>query len=67
MEKRHKTKCTLTLNPGDLVKIRIPDIDKQKIDRCSLPCKVIQKKPNLDSYQVECMFGILDNGIWLIN
>ncbi|CAG8528583.1 12730_t:CDS:2, partial [Cetraspora pellucida] len=30
MEKQRKTKCTLSLNPGDLVKIRIPDIETEK-------------------------------------
>ncbi|CAG8441798.1 14960_t:CDS:2 [Cetraspora pellucida] len=61
MEKRYKTKKrTLNLKPGDLMKIRIPEIDRLKMDRRALPCKVIQKKPNCDSYQVGCKFGILD-------
>ncbi|CAG8623893.1 16888_t:CDS:2, partial [Cetraspora pellucida] len=40
------------------------DIDKLKLDRHSLPCKIIQKKPNLDSYQVGYEFGILD--LWFL-
>ncbi|CAG8742151.1 8964_t:CDS:1, partial [Cetraspora pellucida] len=61
MEAKYKTKRNRTYEPGDLVKIRIPTIDKLKMDRRSLPCKVLQKKPNCDSYQVACKFGILDN------
>ncbi|CAG8696295.1 7977_t:CDS:2, partial [Cetraspora pellucida] len=39
MGKRHKTKRSLNLNPGDFVKIRVPNIDKQRIDRRALPYK----------------------------
>ncbi|CAG8847106.1 36155_t:CDS:1, partial [Racocetra persica] len=37
------------------------DIDKKKMSQRSLPCKVIQKKPNIDSYQVACQYGIFEN------
>ncbi|CAG8604336.1 2482_t:CDS:2 [Cetraspora pellucida] len=30
------------------------------MDRQALPCKVIQKKPNCNFYQVGCKFGILN-------
>ncbi|CAG8723658.1 176_t:CDS:2, partial [Cetraspora pellucida] len=44
---------------SDLVKIQIPNIDKIKMDRKSLPCKVIQKR-NQDFYQIACKFRVLD-------
>ncbi|RIB02457.1 hypothetical protein C2G38_2149994 [Gigaspora rosea] len=53
---------TDTILEGNMVKIRIPDIDKLKLDRRSLPCKIIQKKPESDMYQIGCKFGILD--VW---
>lgn len=61
MEAKYNIKRNRVYEPGDLVKIRIPTIDKLKMDRKSLPCKVLQKKPNCDSYQIACKFGILDN------
>ncbi|RIB09816.1 hypothetical protein C2G38_2044006 [Gigaspora rosea] len=51
---------TDTILEGYMVKIRIPDIDKLKLDRRSLPCKISQKKPESDMYQIGCKFGILD-------
>jgi len=46
---------------GDYVKLRVPDIDRLKFDQRSLPCKILQQKPGIDSYQVGCAFGILNN------
>lgn len=61
MEARYKTKRNRAYEPGEFVKIRIPDIDKLKMDRRLLPCKILQKKHNRDSYQIGCKFGILDH------
>ncbi|CAG8511360.1 10649_t:CDS:2, partial [Cetraspora pellucida] len=41
--------------------IRVFDINKLKMDRWSLPCKIIQKRPDRDSYQVACQFEILEH------
>ncbi|CAG8686946.1 9502_t:CDS:2, partial [Cetraspora pellucida] len=61
MEIKYKTKRNRIFEPGNLVKISIPHIDKKKMDKKSLPCKIIQKKTNQDSYQVACKFGVLEN------
>ncbi|CAG8783571.1 14178_t:CDS:2, partial [Cetraspora pellucida] len=61
MEETYKVKRNRTFESGDFIKIRIPDIDKNKMSRRSLPCKVLQKKPNIDSYQVACQYGILEH------
>ncbi|CAG8538565.1 8514_t:CDS:2, partial [Cetraspora pellucida] len=61
MEDKYKIKCNRTFEIGEFVKIRIPDIDKNKMSQRSLPCKILQKKTNIDSYQVACQYGILEN------
>ncbi|RIB20095.1 hypothetical protein C2G38_2035549 [Gigaspora rosea] len=61
MQQKYRTKHDQKFNPGDLVKVHIPDIDRQNIDCQSLPCKIIQKMPNYNLYQLACQFGILEH------
>lgn len=61
MEKKYKTKRQRVFEPGEFVKICIPNVDKLKMHRRSLPCKILQKRPDRDSYQVACQFGVLEN------
>ncbi|RIB17955.1 hypothetical protein C2G38_2141329 [Gigaspora rosea] len=60
-EKEYKTKRGRVFELGELVKIRVTDVDKLKMDQRSLPCKILQKKTNFDAYQVACQFGVLEN------
>ncbi|CAG8460170.1 6144_t:CDS:2 [Cetraspora pellucida] len=61
MEEKYKVKRKRKFELGEFVKICIPDLDKNKMGQRSLPCKVLQKKHNIDSYQVACQYGILEN------
>ncbi|CAG8716800.1 21283_t:CDS:2 [Gigaspora margarita] len=61
IEKEYKTKRGRVFELGELVKIRVPDVDKLTMDQRSLPCKILQKQPNCDAYQVACQFGVLEN------
>ena len=60
MQQKYRTKRGRIFKPGELVKIHIPNIDRQKMDRRSLPCKIIQKKPSRDWYYVACLYGIIE-------
>ncbi|RIB28319.1 hypothetical protein C2G38_1524005 [Gigaspora rosea] len=61
MEKEYKTKRGRIFDIGELVKIRVPDVDKLNMVQRYLPCKILQKNPNYDAYQVACQFGVLEN------
>ncbi|RIB09032.1 hypothetical protein C2G38_2269055 [Gigaspora rosea] len=61
MQQKCRTKYDQIFNPGELVKVRIPDIDSQKMNCQSLPCKIIQKMTNHDLYQIACQFGVLEH------
>ncbi|RIB24394.1 hypothetical protein C2G38_2139277 [Gigaspora rosea] len=61
MQPKYRTKHDQIFKPGELVKLQIPDIDRQNIDCQFLPCKIIQKMPNYNSYQIACQFGVLDH------
>ncbi|CAG8824015.1 13901_t:CDS:2, partial [Gigaspora margarita] len=54
MEKKYRVKRRRVFKPGELV-------DKLKMDQRSLPCKILQKIPNHEAYQVACQFGVLEN------
>ncbi|RIB17358.1 hypothetical protein C2G38_2037799 [Gigaspora rosea] len=58
---KNNTKRGRVFEPGELVKIRVPDVDDLKMDRRSLPCKILQKKPNRDAYRIVCQFGVLES------
>ncbi|RHZ77819.1 hypothetical protein Glove_172g23 [Diversispora epigaea] len=47
------------LEIGDLVRIKIPKIDRFGIDHSSLPCKIIEKTDN-QRYQLGCKYGIIN-------
>ena len=48
---------------GDLVRIKIPKIDRFSIDRSSLPCKIMEKIKD-KHYQLGCKYGILNVGYY---
>jgi len=61
MKKKVSEKLLWWHKIGDYAKLCVPDIDRLKLDQRSLPCKILQQKPGVDSYQVGCAFGILEN------
>ncbi|CAG8842971.1 15748_t:CDS:2, partial [Racocetra persica] len=54
-----KNKHPLEYSINDYVCIAIPKIDRNSIDRPTLPCKVIEELPN-QTYRLQCKNGILN-------